>query len=218
MLRRIARRLREKLVRAARRPSFALACSLVWAVALPAVALASGDGQSADHATADGGHHGPGLDLLWHGINVAILLFLVVKFAKKPMADSLAQRREHLQAAASQARAAQEAAEAKLAEANAKVASLTAEIERLTNTIRHEAEMERQNGLTAAAETAARLQRDAQMAVDAQVAKARKELTEEATRLALALAEKSVSEQINDSDRARLLDACVRQIEERRAS
>ncbi len=180
--------------------------ALAAVAVLPAVALASGGGDGGEH------HSNPVVDLAFFTVNLAILLFILVKFGKKPLSDSLALRRQNLIDAIAAAEKAHAAAQAKLEAANARLALLDKEIAGIESLIQKEAANEREHALEEARNAAARMMRDAEFSIGQQLAAARKELTAEASALSLKLAEETLTKQLNDDDRRRLVLVSAEQI------
>jgi F-type H+-transporting ATPase subunit b len=166
-------------------------------VGLAAIALAEEHG---------GGHEG---NLLWHAVNLALVLGVIVYFARAPLRTFMAERRSSIETNIATAKRELEAAEARLAECNARMASLDREIDEIRTAVRTQAETERDRLLADARAAADRIGRDAAIAVEQEGRRARNELRDEAAELAVRLAGDILERQVGDVDRARLVDEFV---------
>jgi F-type H+-transporting ATPase subunit b len=167
----------------------------------PAIALASEEG---------GGHGG---HLWWHLANLALVIGLIVYFARTPIRTFMAERRQNIEAGIESARRELAEAERLLAECNERIASLDREVEGIRNTVRAQAENERERLLADARSVAERIRRDAQLAVEQEARGARASLRNEAAEMAVRLAGDLLKRQVTDSDRSRLVDEFVERVE-----
>ena len=176
-----------------------LAFSVVFL--LPAVALASEE--AAGHES----------NLFWHALNLALILGVIIYFARSPIQSFMADRRQSIEQSIESAKRELESAEARLAECNARVNSLDREIEEIRNAVRAQAESERDRLIADARTAAERIRRDAALAVEQEGRRAREELRDEAAEIAVRLAGDLLKRQVGDTDRARLVDEFVANLE-----
>jgi F-type H+-transporting ATPase subunit b len=157
---------------------------------------------------------GQGGGLFWQVLNVVLLLAVLIYFARKPVLAYLAERRDTI--AKNLAGSAQLLAEAerRLGEWNQKAANLDREVEAIRETTRRAAENERDRILADAQASADRILRSASAVVERELQQARVELRREAADLSVELAGKLLREQVNDADRARLIDEFIGRVEE----
>ncbi|MFT4570950.1 MAG: F-type H+-transporting ATPase subunit b [Hyphomicrobiaceae bacterium] len=181
-----------------------LLTSIVLGLGLITVpALAS----EAAHATEHQGPTGSDWFLLFCTIiNFSIFAFLMVRFTKAPLTDYLNTRREDVVAAMSAAAKAKAEADQLKADYQAKAAALDETRTAMITEIKEIAAKDRERALAEAAEAAERMQRDAELRADNEVAAARRELRAEASRLAAELAEVQVRAELDVSGRKALLD------------
>jgi F-type H+-transporting ATPase subunit b len=165
----------------------------------PAVALA---------AEEAGGEHG-GASLFWHALNLALIVGVIVYFARSPIRAFMADRRQSIEQGIEGAQRELAEAERRLAECNERVASLDREVAEILDTVRVQAHAERERLLADAQAAADRIRRDAQVAVEQEARRARDGLRAEAAELSVRLAGDLVQRQIGDADRARLVDDFV---------
>jgi F-type H+-transporting ATPase subunit b len=172
-----------------------------------AIALGSALLGVARPAAAASGGAGSLTDLVWPAINLALLLGVLVYFARKPIraffGDRSARIRDDLDAA-SRALA---AAEARHAEWQRKVADLDSELAAIRRTASERADAERRHIVADAQRSAERIRDDARVAIDQELRRARANLRDEAADLAL------LSARVTDGDRSRLVDEFIETIE-----
>lgn len=168
-------------------------------------------------AASSGGHADSGAvakDFGWRVLDFGLMAVLLVYLLTKPIRTGLAGRREGIEKALSDAVAAREAAEAKFAEYDAKLSKASAEIEEMSVAIRREGELERDRILASAHEMAQKITAEAEKTAESEILRARTELRQEASRLAIALAEEILKKQITAGDQQRLVDEYVSKVGE----
>jgi F-type H+-transporting ATPase subunit b len=150
--------------------------------------------------------------MFWQVANTLLLLAVLIYFARKPVLTYLAGRRDTI--AKNLDGAAQLLAEAsrRLAEWNQKAASLDQEVAAIRDATRRAAEAERDRILADARVTADRIRQSASAVAERELQQARESLRGEAADLAVELAAKLLREQVNDSDRTRLVDEFIERI------
>jgi len=179
------------------RRSLALALPLV--VAAPAFAASEAD-------------HGGGL--FWQVLNVVLLLAVLIWFARKPVLSYLAERRDTIAKNLESSAALLAESERRLAEWTQKAANLDREVSAIRDATRRAAEAERDRILADANVTAERIRRSAGAVVARELQHAREELRREVANLAVELAAQTLREQVNESDRTRLLDEFIGHVEQ----
>ncbi len=172
---------------------------IVWALAAPAAA------ESGEASVVE--------SLIYPAINLVLLLGVIIWFSRKPIQGFFADRRNQIQDDLNTAARLRADAEARCADLQRRLLNLDAEIENIRSVARERAESERAHILAAAQAAAERIRRDAKAAVDQELRRAREELREETSDLAIELAAKRLREQITDADRDRLLDEFIEKIE-----
>jgi F-type H+-transporting ATPase subunit b len=168
----------------------------------PAVARAAEEGHGEDPMT-----------LLWHGINLLILIGVIVYFGRGPLRAFMADRRQNIEQGIASAQHELDSAEQRLAECNRRVDALGAEIEEIKRNVRAQAETERDRLIGDARSAAERIRHDARLAVEQEGRRAREELRAEAADMAVRLAADLLKRQVGDADRTRLVDEFVDSIE-----
>ncbi len=168
-------------------------------------------------AAASDAHHDPGVllrDFLYRVLNFVILAGALAYFVTKPIIRGLKGRREKIAADLEQARSAREEAEAKFREYDQKLSRAAAEIEEVQTALRREGEMERDRILAAAREMAEKIRREAEKAAANEIARARSELREEASRMAVAIAEELLKKNFTAEDQSRLVKEYIQKVGE----
>ncbi|MBS1107293.1 MAG: ATPase [Deltaproteobacteria bacterium] len=151
--------------------------------------------------------------LLWHAINLALVVGVLGYFARTPIRTYMAERRQNIEAGIEAARRELSEAESRLVACNDRVASLDREIEEIRRTVHAQAENERERLLADARVAAERIHRDAHAAVEQESRRAREDLRNEAVEMAVRLAGDLLKRQVTDADRARLVDEFVERVE-----
>ncbi|MEO7033723.1 MAG: ATP synthase F0 subunit B [Polyangiaceae bacterium] len=139
-------------------------------------------------------------------LNSAILYYLLVKFAKKPIAEALKSRKATLLRGMEEAAQMKSEAEAQLAGYEEKLATLDQEIERVRADMRSAGESERKRILAEAKEKRTRMERDAQTLIGQELKAAREGLTAEMVKSALKSAESTLRAKITAADQSRLAE------------
>jgi len=145
-------------------------------------------------------------DFFWRILNIAILLWIIIKFAGKSVREFFAGRRESLQQGVSEAQEAKAAAEKIYNEYQAKLAGLEDELKAMEEKSRLEAEREQERMRQETEALVAKLKLQARQMADQEVASAQRTLRNEAAKLAVEVAERLVKENVDDSDRQRMVE------------
>jgi len=168
----------------------------------------------AAEAPAHGGEaHWDMFQLVSQYVNFVILFGGIALLVRKPLQTFLEMRRENM---AGQLRIAQERqaeAERKLAEYASKLDRLEEEIGRVVKSFEAQGEADRQRMVIDADRAVERLVREADFTIRQESIKATKEIREAGVEATLAIAEKLIAERITDSDRRRLADEYVSQVQ-----
>jgi F-type H+-transporting ATPase subunit b len=187
-----------------RKPVAVAGVQIVLLAALAATGLASG-GEGGAHG---GGHGGAAQwkDFMWRCIDFAALVLIMVWAVKKAdMKKALADRQAGIDKALREADELKAAAEKKFAEYNAKLAQAHLEAEELQKHIREEGLAEKARIVAEAKTAAERLKEQARIMADQEIVRARTELREEASHLAVQLAEQTLKSAMRADDQDRLV-------------
>ena len=183
---------------------------------VPWVALASGGGEAA------GGHGAPHVEFWkwdmhappvgWLIFDFALFVWILVRFAGRPLSDTLAQRHNAVKKAIEEAAQAKAEAERKAREFDERVKKLDGEIALLRAELRKNGEAARERLTEAGKRTAERIAKDTQMTIAAEETRAKEALQQEAARLALEMAEKIVGQKLTADDHKKLREDFVREL------
>jgi F-type H+-transporting ATPase subunit b len=146
---------------------------------------------------------------LWPALNLAILIAVLVYFARKPLQVYFEKRRSEIQGELQSAADQLATAESTYAKWQRRMIDLESELDEIRATSRQRAEAERERIIQDARATAERIRRDATAAVDLELRRARETLREEATQLAIELAGERLSREVTEADRDRLIDEFI---------
>jgi F0F1-type ATP synthase membrane subunit b/b' len=139
-------------------------------------------------------------------LNSAVLYWLLIRFAKKPIADALKSRKITILRGMEEAGQMKKEAEARLADYQQKLATVDQEIERVRQDMRAAGQSERKRILAEAKEKRTRMERDAQTLIGQELKSAREGLVSEMSRAALRSAEAMLRSRVTAADQARLAE------------
>ena len=154
-----------------------------------------------------------GQSLVWHAVNLTLLLGVLLYFLRAPVRGFFATRRRDIEQSLERAQAVLREAEQRLAEWKGRLARLDAEIQEIRRLAQERAEIESRQILADAEAAAARVRRDGAAAVAQEERRAREALRREAADLAIELAGEILRQQVTDNDRARLAEEFIAHIE-----
>lgn len=174
-------------------------------------ALASSFGNSSDE------HHAPASGLptvvILQFINFGLYVGLVVFFARKPIADYFKNRQANFYTALKRADAARAEAQARRSEIQARLSKLEASRDESLQTARTEAETLRNQIVDEAKALSAKLQQDAERTAQVEIERARTMLREELVNQSVAMAQRILSDKMQEQDQKRLQDEFVQKID-----
>ena len=139
-------------------------------------------------------------------LNSAILYYLLVRFAKKPISEALKSRKVTILRGMEEAGKMKSEAEARLAEYEQKLATIDQEIERVREEMRTTGQAERKRILAEAKEKRTRMERDAQTLISQELKAARETLLAETARGAIRSAETALLAKLGAADQTRLAE------------
>ena len=139
-------------------------------------------------------------------LNSAILYYLLIRFAKKPIGEALKSRKATILRGMEEAGKMKSDAEARLAEYEAKLANIDQEIERVREEMRATGQAERARILAEAKEKRVRMERDAQILLSQELKAARETLLAETARGAIRSAETALRAKLGAADQTRIAE------------
>jgi F-type H+-transporting ATPase subunit b len=175
-------------------------------------------GKNAEGGKLEEGQHKLPAPFIMALINFAVLLGLFFKFAAPGFKKMARDRHELVAKQLAESKTLRDAAAAKLAEYAHKVANLEQEIATLVSNFRSEGEAEKQRIISEAEARAARLHKDAEQQIQAEIARVRTALEREVTLTAIAAAEKILVERTTDADQRALAEAFVAKLGDQKST
>ncbi len=151
-------------------------------------------------------------DFLYRVFNFTLMIAIIGYFVTKPFRKGMSGRREGIEKALSDAEKMKADAEAKFAEYDRKLQAATDEIDEIYSSIKKEGELERDRIIENANAAASRLKDDAQKCAAEEVRKAKMQLREEASKLAIELAEDLIKKNVTAADQSRLVGEYIKSL------
>jgi F-type H+-transporting ATPase subunit b len=169
----------------------------------------------ANPAHAAGGEESFDLNnFLLTALNLFLLIAVLVYVGRKPIRTFFAERRLQIREELDEAAKLRDEAEARFTEWQRRLVDLDTELDQLRARARERAETERDRILADAAATAERIRDDAHAAIEQETRRAQALLRDEASSLAIELAEGVLAREVTDADRGRLVDEFIARIEQ----
>jgi F-type H+-transporting ATPase subunit b len=211
---------------------FALSCGMVWATepanphmeAKAGQVVAAGapttkaaavthDGKAEGHAAAEHGavHHdslSPAKlkDLGWRVMNFIALMIILIKFGAKPIAAGLSSRKNKIRTEIEDLQARKAEAEKSYRDFEAKLASVEKDIDTIVEKAVAQAQIEKARIIEKAEQTAADIQRQAEMAIQNEITEARRMLKNEIADQAAAMAEELIIKNLTAADQVKIVE------------
>jgi F-type H+-transporting ATPase subunit b len=139
-------------------------------------------------------------------LNAALLYGVIYRYTKKPLKEALRARKANILRGMDEAARMKKDAEARLEEYEKKLDRIDSEIERVRTQMREAAQREREGVLADARARRERLERDARLLIDQELAATRDDMKRELVTQALASAADVLTKRLTDDDRRRLAD------------
>ncbi len=163
-------------------------------------------------ASGGGGHHVDSLspeklwDLLYRVLNFTGLVIILVYFLRKPVSNALGSRRQAIKEQFEELEAQKADAERKYREYESKLASIDAEVKSIVEAAVQQGEAEKQRIIEDANRAAGDIKRQAEMAVQHELAEAKRRLREDLADQAVAVAEELISKSLQEADQVKLVE------------
>lgn len=165
---------------------------------------------------AGGGEHGSSLmDWVWRIVNFAILVFLLVKFAGKPLKAYLQQRKELIEKSITEAQEAKELARRALAEVEERFKTKDKDVEEIIAISRSSGEAERERLIQEGERLQAKILDQAKANIDHEVKMAKQMIKAEAVDASIRLAEEKIKGRMTTEEQDRLLKESIKLLEGR---
>lgn len=163
-------------------------------------------------AWAAGGGEGGSLsseklwDLFWRILNFAVLVFILVKFGAKPIAEGLSGRQKKIKDDIEDLETRRDDAEKSYREFEAKLAGMEKEIGTIVDKAVAQAEIEKAKIIEKAEQAADDIKRQAEMAVQNEIMEARRTLKNDVADQAAAMAEELIIKNLTSDDQVKIIE------------
>ncbi len=172
--------------------------------------------EAAGHGGEHGGHHalthGQVMNFVWHCLNFALLLVILVKFLKQPISDSLKGRQESIAKAFEELEAKKEEAANRFKEYEQKLSGMDEEAKRILENFVAQGQKERDTIIEQAKAAAERIKAQAEFYVQQELAKAKTELQSEVAELAVKMAEEIIRKNLTEQDQSKLISEYLERV------
>jgi F-type H+-transporting ATPase subunit b len=154
------------------------------------------------------------MTMVWHAVNLVILLFLIVKFAGKGVKAALAARSEAVTQEIDEASKLHAEAQSMLDEYEGKMKGLQAELDAIKTQYREQGEAEKARLIAEGKAEAERLKADAERSAQNEFARVRARLESEVVDRAIDAAEELIKARMTPADQRRLTAEYLSRLEE----
>jgi len=175
------------------------------------VAAADAHGEVASQG--EGAHHASNSlsaakvkDLGWRVVNFIALMIILVKFGAKPIGQGLSARQKKIRDEIETLEAQKAASEKSFNEFQAKLATVESDIDKIVDRAIAQAEVEKVKIIEKAEKAAEDLKRSAEMAINNEIALARKMLKNEVADQAAAMAEELIVKNLKPEDQVAIIE------------
>ncbi len=156
--------------------------------------------------------HGQIMNFIWHCLNFAILVILLVKWLRKPISDALNDRTESIRAAFEELDTKKAEAERKYAEYERKLSNMDEEAARILNNFIEQGKAEKEKIIAQAHDAAERIKAQAEFYVQQELAMAKAELKKEVSEMAIKMAEELIRKNLDEQDHHRLISEYLERV------
>ena len=175
---------------------------------------------AAAHEAGHEGHEGHShalthlqiMNFIWHCLNFTLLVLILLKYLKKPIADSLKGRSESIAKAFDDLENKKVEAEKKYSEYEKKLSGMDAEAKKILESFVKQGEAEKEKIIKQAQETAERIRAQAEYYVQQELSKAKKELQDEVANVAVKMAEEIIRKNLTEQDHSKLISEYLERV------
>jgi len=182
-------------------------------------------GQAASHeaeavAHEAGGHEGHShalthlqiMNFIWHCLNFTLLVLILLKYLKKPISDSIKDRSDSIAKAFKDLEAKKADAEKRYGEYEKRLSGMDQEAKRILESFLKQGEAEKEKIIIQAQQTAERIKAQAESYVLQELSKAKKELQDEVSNIAVKMAEEIVRKNLTEQDHSKLISEYLERV------
>lgn len=152
-------------------------------------------------------------DWLWPIVNFAILLFVLVKFGRKPIKEFFENRTRMIEQSLKDAREAKELAQKTLNEVKARLGNTDQEIEKIVEAARKSGEKEKEAIVTEGERLKVKILEQAKSNIDFELQKAKETIKADAALMALEIAETRIKDKLGQKEQKALIDDYITRLE-----
>ena len=145
-------------------------------------------------------------DLLWRTLNFAVLLIVLIKVLAKPIANGLHARQQSIKEQFTDLEERKAEADNAYKTYEEKLASIDQEISDIIQSAIAQGEAEKERIISDANRAAEDIKRQAEMAIQHELAEAKLKLREEVANQAVVMAEELINKNLQDADQVRLIE------------
>ena len=178
--------------------SISLALAALMAISTLAYAAGSGEGGSLSPAKLK--------DLLWRGLNFAVLAVVLFKVLSKPIANGLRARQQSIKEQFADLEERKAEADTAYQTFEEKLASIDGEVSDIIQSAIAQGEAEKNRIIEEANRAAEDIKRQAEMAIQHELAEAKLRLREEVANQAVVMAEELIRKNLQETDQVKLIE------------
>ena len=145
-------------------------------------------------------------DLLWRTLNFAVLLIVLIKVLAKPIANGLHARQQSIKEQFTDLEERKAEADNAYMTYEEKLASIDQEISDIIQSAIAQGEAEKERIISDANRAAEDIKRQAEMAIQHELAEAKLKLREEVAKQAVVMAEELINKNLQDADQVKLIE------------
>jgi F-type H+-transporting ATPase subunit b len=145
-------------------------------------------------------------DLLWRTLNFAVLLIVLIKVLAKPIANGLHARQQSIKEQFTDLEERKAEADNAYKTYEEKLASIDQEISDIIQSAVAQGEAEKERIISDANRAAEDIKRQAEMAIQHELAEAKLKLREEVAKQAVVMAEELINKNLQDADQVKLIE------------
>ncbi len=164
----------------------------------------------------EGGHHSlthvQVMNFIWHCLNFTLLVLILLKYLKKPIADSIKGRQESIAKAFEELEAKKKDAAARFKEYETKLSGMDEEAKQILENFVAQGQKERDAIIEQAKAAAERIKAQAEFYVQQELAKAKVELQKEVADAAVKMAEELIRKNLTEQDQSRLISEYLERV------
>ncbi len=171
---------------------------------------------AAEGEAAHGEHHGlthrQVMNFIWHCLNFTLLVLILVKYLRKPIADAFKGRTEQIQAKFDELEAQRKEAEKKYADYERKLSGLEDEAKRILTTFVEQGQAQKEKIIAQAHEASERVKAQAEFYVQQELAKAKVALQKDMADSAVSAAEELIRKNLTEQDHHKLISEYLERV------